>query len=164
MTEQTDSDTMHADERTTDEADAAVANGNDSTAVDGADADADAQAKATPSAREARYRRRLRDTEAERDRLAEQLRSRDRSDVERRVADRLDRPADVWLVWDDAERFHDDDGNLDTDAVDAAVAELLRERPSWAKRTRRRDPDQGRGRRADTYDRGSWLGVVRRGR
>jgi len=147
----TDTDTTHADEANT---------------TSGTDAEGNESAeRADPTARDVRYRERLRETEAERDQLRDRLRARDRADVERIAADDLDRPADAWLVWgDDPDRFLDTHGDIDTDAVREAVTELLRERPAWRKRVARRgDPDQGKGNGQTDTGQG-WLGVVRRGR
>jgi hypothetical protein len=70
-----------------------------------------------------------------------------RAEIERHAGEALARPEDAWLVWgDDLDRFLDDDGRVDAEAVRTAAGTLARERPTWRKGGPvRRDPDQGRG-------------------
>jgi hypothetical protein len=88
----------------------------------------------------ANYRTRLRAAE-------EQLGQRDaaldamRADVDRlhraeaeRLADAMGNPADLWLVADLSD-VRDDAGRLDAEKVKAKVAEVVKERPAWRRRT-----------------------------
>jgi hypothetical protein len=96
-----------------------------------------------PSREAASYRRRLRETEAERDALRERVES-----YERREAEAIARdlgaavPSDLWTLvgLDD---LRGDDGALDSETVQARVSAILAERPTW----RRPAPDLGAGAR-----------------
>src|SRR4051812_3337747 len=61
------------------------------------------------NAEAATYRRKLRDTEAERDGLAARVEKMQRADVERRATERLHQASDVWLFGLNLAEFHDDD-------------------------------------------------------
>lgn len=82
------------------------------------------------SSREAaRYRRRLRTTEGERDQLAGKVERLQRAEVARLAAD-LAQPGDLFDVAGvQLADVLDADGEVDADAVRAAVADLLRQRP-----------------------------------
>lgn len=78
----------------------------------------------------ARFRRRLRDTERERDRLAEQVQRMQTADVARVAADTLAEGGDLLALGGTTlPDLLDDDGNVDPDAVRSAAAELVRARP-----------------------------------
>ncbi len=81
----------------------------------------------------ARYRRSLRDTEAERDSLRDRLTTLQRAEVERIATadDGLARADDLWLSGLDLASLLDDDGNVDTIKVREAVAAVLEARPHW---------------------------------
>lgn len=81
----------------------------------------------------ARFRRRLRETEVERDRLAGQVADLQRREVERLAADVLAVGADL-LALDGATLpdLLDDDGHVVADRVTTAAAELVRSRPGLA--------------------------------
>lgn len=91
----------------------------------------------------AKYRRRLRDTEAERDTLAEQLAAMRRSEVERHAAEQLADPGDLWRSGVEVEQLIADDGGLDSEKIEAAVAELVSERPHYRKPPPAADFDGG---------------------
>jgi hypothetical protein len=96
--------------------------------------DEDGAAEANPNSEAARYRTRLRETEAERDTLAERLAGYQRGECERAVADLLDVPADLWDVGlAEAGQFYTDDGQLDEGQIRAAAGALLEERPRLAR-------------------------------
>lgn len=78
----------------------------------------------------ARYRRRLRDTEAERDRMAATVQSYQRRDVES-AATELAAPGDLWLAGVQLPDLLDEGGQVDQDKVREAVAGILAERPHW---------------------------------
>lgn len=81
----------------------------------------------------ARYRRRLRDTEAEVDRLRQVVDGHNRQTVERLAADRLTDPQDLWTAGVDLEQLVGDDGNVDPDTVAATIDEVLEGKPHWRK-------------------------------
>lgn len=84
--------------------------------------DGDDHGDDTPSGREARYRRRLRETEAERDRLAEQNTTLRRAMAEQLITAEGVKPQAVWAVTELPELCDDDDDGLpDRDKVKAAV-------------------------------------------
>lgn len=82
--------------------------------------DGDYHGDYTPSGREAGYRRRLRETEAERDRLAEQNTTLRRAMAEQLITAEGVKPQAVWAVTELPE-LCDDDGLPDRDKVKAAV-------------------------------------------
>jgi hypothetical protein len=78
----------------------------------------------------ASYRRRLRETESERDSLRERLERYERDHVERIAADAgLQVPADVWQFGASLDTLRDDEGGIDHDAVDGLVKEIVSDRP-----------------------------------
>jgi hypothetical protein len=81
----------------------------------------------------ARYRRSLRDTEAERDSLRDRLTTLQRAEVERIATadDGLARADDLWLSGLDLASLLDDDGNVDAGKVRQTVAKVLDDRPHW---------------------------------
>jgi hypothetical protein len=90
------------------------------------------------------YRRQLRETEAERDRLRERLDGLERGQVEQ-IAAGLGAtvPADVWLLITDLAELRTDAGVLDADRARQRISAILAERPSW----RKPQPDYGSGAR-----------------
>lgn len=91
----------------------------------------------------ARYRRQLRETEAERDTLRERVEAMQRAEVER-LAGHLSQPSAIWAAGVELADVLDEDGNVDpgkvTPAVTAAAESLGLARAS---RTPRPDPSQG---------------------
>jgi len=83
----------------------------------------------------AKYRRRLRDTEAERDGLVARVQAMQRLEVERLVSTDLATPADVWLTDTSMSDLLDDDGEVDPAKVTDAVATVLTDRPGWRRTT-----------------------------
>jgi hypothetical protein len=78
----------------------------------------------------ARYRTRLRETEAERDQLRERLERYERAEVERLAsAAGLAVPADLWALGTQIEHCRAEDGSIDAETVNGLVADLLRDRP-----------------------------------
>jgi hypothetical protein len=109
----------------------------------------DATRKARTDA--AGYRRRLRDTEAERDSitaerdaLLEKLTARQRADVEALAAQRLTDGSDLWQAVDLADVL-DEAGDIDQAKVATATADLLTRKPHYG----RPRPDNGLGYRSD---------------
>lgn len=96
--------------------------------------DTDSDHDASPNAEAARYRKRLREVEAERDQLAERLAGYQHRECEATIADLLDIPADLWEVGGaDASAFYGDDGTLNTAELRAAAGALIEQRPRLAK-------------------------------
>jgi hypothetical protein len=75
-----------------------------------------------PNAEAARYRTRLRETEAERDSIAGRLTGDQRAEAERLASARLSKASDVWLEGADIAELLDDDVEVDADKVAAQVA------------------------------------------
>jgi hypothetical protein len=99
------------------------------------------------------YRTRLRETEAERDRLAEQVAGFRRAEVERIATTPADdlkhglrSPDDLWrYTEDEVDAYLTEDGEVDPDKVRTTVATVLAERPylSAVPAGPRPDPSQG---------------------
>ncbi|TDT30887.1 hypothetical protein [Naumannella halotolerans] len=84
--------------------------------------DTDGQEPASKKDRqEAKYRAQLRDTEAERDRLAARLETMQRNQVEQIAADTLATPAGLWASGVTLDDLTDTDGDIDRAKVDTAV-------------------------------------------
>lgn len=120
-----------------------------------------------PGAEAARYRRRLRDTEAdrdtiatERDTLAAAVDGYRRRDTERAAEQAgMTRGADLWDAGGNVTDFLADDGTVDPDRVQTAVDRVLSERPHWR---RRAGGDVGQGvRGAQVETSGGWGDVLR---
>lgn len=117
----------------------------------------------------ATYRRKLRDTEAERDQLASAVTTYQRRDVEALVTSgdgpKLGVAADLWVAGVKLEDLLAEDGTVDADKVSAAVTAVLADHPNWGPRsdtTTRVPRDMGQGRRGgavggDT----SWASVLK---
>ncbi len=88
-----------------------------------------------PGSEAAKYRRRLRDTEAERDTLTARVETMQKREVERLVATDLATPADLWLTDTTMADLVDDNGDIDPAKVGEAVTALLAERPGWRRTT-----------------------------
>lgn len=92
----------------------------------------------------AKYRRRLREVESERDGLATRLQAAQRREIERMAGDTVTRPEALWAAGIDLDSLLDDSGEVNPEAVTEAVTEAAERlglaRPS---RTPRPDPTQG---------------------
>ena len=97
-----------------------------------------------PAREAAKYRRKLRAVEGERDQLAQRLTTLQRGEAERLAADQLADAADLWRDGLDLAELLDDDGHLDPDKVTAAAESTLRTHPHW-KKAARRTPAPGAG-------------------
>ncbi len=111
--------------------------------------DADAQTEDTSEPPEggnseaAKYRRRLRDTETERDTLRGQVEALQRAEVER-LAGHLTQPSAIWAAGVELSDVLDDSGAVNADKVNAAVTEAAEALGlARATRTPRPDPSQG---------------------
>lgn len=114
----------------------------------------------TKAGREAaKYRTRLRDTEAERDALREQLTALRRQVVE--DASGLAKPSALWLSDLDANTLFSDDGRVDTGAMTTALARVADDMGlQQAPRTPRPDPSQGGGGSSSRAGATSWADVI----
>lgn len=79
------------------------------------------QPEETKNAEAARYRRRLRETEAERDRLATQVDALRTAAVDDEVKAKGIQPAAFWAAGNTLADLLDDDGALDPDKIEAGV-------------------------------------------
>ncbi|GAB3188245.1 hypothetical protein [Nesterenkonia suensis] len=99
-----------------------------------------------------RYRQRLRDAEAQRDHLQQQLQAARGENVTSALTAALDgraviRPSDVYMLTSTtAEDYVTEDGTTDTDAIETTVSELLQQRPELAERSTRFDSARGKQR------------------
>lgn len=105
----------------------------------------DATGDDRPGAEAARYRRRLRETETERDGISERLTGYQRREAERLAAATLSRPADLWLDGAEVGDLLDDEGQLDPEKVAATVAGVLTDRPQLEAGRVRPRPDHAQG-------------------
>lgn len=96
--------------------------------------DGDAQpAKPRANAEAARWRTRLREVEAERDRLAEQLTGLRRRELDAELAETLADPSDFWTVAEhQVEAFLTDDGEVDHERLTEAATALVEAKPHWS--------------------------------
>ena len=139
----------------------------------------DDETEGRPANEAARYRRRLRDTEVERDLLREQLSTmhdrltaHDEREVRQMATAVLADPSDLYMLGGlhQSEPPLDDDGNLDVDAVQAAIdalatgrPELTRDGAARATRVPKGPPARGQGTRLPVgYTGSSWDDVLRR--
>lgn len=88
-----------------------------------------ADSGSNPNREAAKYRTQLRDTEAERDRLAARVDAYERAELDRLAAGKLADPSD-WQP--DRDQIRDDDGNIDEGKAAAALDRLLTEKPHYA--------------------------------
>jgi hypothetical protein len=92
------------------------------------------------------YRRRLRETESERDDLRGRLEGYEREHVERIAGDRgLQVPADIWQFGASLDALRTEDGAIDAEAVSGLVGEIVKDRPGLQARP---EGDLGIGRGA----------------
>ena len=69
----------------------------------------------------AKYRRQLRDVEAERDNLHAQIDKMQRAQVEDALEGKLDKPSSFWLADHKPADFYTEDGELDSDKLNTAA-------------------------------------------
>ena len=110
------------------------------------------------------YRRRLRDTEGERDTLAVRVERYQRADVERIAGQRLAVAADVFTVGgvELAALLDADSGDVSPIAVNEAVEQLIRDRPGLEKGAGKRFPDLAQGARHSTATAPTWKDIMKR--
>lgn len=85
----------------------------------------------------AKYRRKLRATEQERDHLAARLQAMQRNEVERLAATVLTDPGDIWVAGTQLTDLLGDQGDLDPAKVKATLDGITETRPHWRKPARR---------------------------
>ena len=90
----------------------------------------------------AKYRRRLRDVEAQRDALADRLETMQRREIERLASAIVKQGAAVWLAGDPTAAFLDDDGEIDPHKV-AETAHRMRKLYAVAGAARLLAPREG---------------------
>jgi hypothetical protein len=85
----------------------------------------------------ASYRRRLRDSESETERLAQRVAEMQRTAVEAQVSGpgKLADGSDIWLSGVKLEDLLDDDGAINAEKVDEALQRALADHPGWKERT-----------------------------
>ena len=105
----------------------AVAEGESAESPGGVEA---GDERETPASREKRYRRALRHAESERDELRDRLTTVQKAEIERLAAGDLADPGDLWADHQITDLL-DADGNIDAEAVSAAVASTVRAHPHW---------------------------------
>lgn len=130
-----DTDTTTADTTTEPDPDAKVDNPQQLDDLDGTDTTED-QSDADPAdkagAEAAKYRRRLRETEAERDNLLARVEHLQRGEIERLITGKLTDPADIWRDGAQLADLLDDDGDIDPDKVTTLLDDLVKAHPHWA--------------------------------
>lgn len=103
----------------------------------GAESDAQSESEGgNPSREAAKYRTRLRETEAERDALRQRLDHFQKGEVERVAADKLADPRDLWKNGAKLEELLDEHGNLDVGKVNQRIKDTLTSSPHYAKSAR----------------------------
>lgn len=117
------------------------------------------------NAEAARYRRRLRDVETERDGLNTRVEKMQRGQAERIVADRLAQPGDLFAFGVSLDDLRDDDGEIDEGLVETALFGILDQRPGLAKPVPSRRGPTVSGHHADKAGggAGSWTSVLQGG-
>lgn len=118
-----------------------------------------------PGSEAAKWRRRLRDTEVERDTLAQRVERFQRAEVTRLVADDLAQPGDLFRFGVTLADVLDDDGKVEPGLVATALSGLLEARPGLGKPApQQRGPSShGQGHRPVAVDASpSWADVIRK--
>lgn len=87
-----------------------------------------------------KYRKRAQEAEAsvaeltaQNELMATQVDTLRRAHVERIAAEQMVNAPDLWLVHQDVDAFLDDQGDVNADAVTAAIASIVADRPHWRK-------------------------------
>lgn len=95
------------------------------------DTDTSAESGADGHGEAAKYRRRLRDTEAQLQAATSRLGVLQRGEIERLAAADLVRPADLWLTGTEVASLLDEAGNVDAAKVTEAAQAAVADRPHW---------------------------------
>ncbi len=122
--------------------------------------------KGTDGSEAAKYRRRLRDTEGERDTLTATVERLQRKLIEDEAGrvHKMVKPAALWAAGTTVADVTTDTGDIDPDKLAAAAAAATESLGLSVKpRTPRADPSQGGGRNTDNRaSRGGWAEALRR--
>ena len=113
-----------------------------------------------PNAEAAKYRTRLRESEAAHELDRGQLEKYQRRDAERLATD-LSRPADLWLGGTELADVLTDDGDVDPVAVAATMAKVLEGRPGLSNQRPAPRPDPSQGARGGPSGGNDWQAVLR---
>ena len=81
----------------------------------------------SPNREAAKYRRQLRDVEAERDALADTVKTLRTAAAEAVLSDILAKPSALWLAGHDVAEFYGEDGALDVDALREAAQAAVKD-------------------------------------
>lgn len=109
-------------------------------------------------------RGRLRDTEAERDALAERVAHLQRAEVARLASGTLAEGGDIWIAGVELAEVLNEDGNVDPDLVAAAAERVVAERPHWrSKFVPRGAPDNSNKPEPGTPEWGQFLSKLHAG-
>jgi hypothetical protein len=84
------------------------------------------------NAEAAKWRRQLRDTEAERDALRERLDATHRAQIEATAADAFHDPTDLWSATS-LDQMRGEDGLIDPEKAEQAMNGVLESKPHWRK-------------------------------
>lgn len=107
----------------------------------------------------AKYRKLLRETEADRDGIAARLEAAQRHIIETTAAAIIDKPAGLWASGVQVSDLLDDDGNVDAEKVTAA-ATTAREELGLSKRANGPIiPNQGNAPTSSANTRSAWVGA-----
>lgn len=128
MTDTTD--TAATEEVATDDTTPTENDGVDEAAVD--EPEDSQHDEKNPNSEAAKYRKRLRDTETERDTLRGRVETLQRAEIERLVTGKLADPSDLWRDGAQLDDVLDDDGNVDSDKVNDLANSLLKAHAHWA--------------------------------
>lgn len=115
-----------------------------------------------PGSEAAKYRRRLREAEAERDALRDRLNGANRREAERIASAHLAQADDLFAFDARIEDLIGDDGLIDAERVETACAALIEARPGLRLPSRR--PTFDGGARATSAPSRGWNDVLRQGR
>lgn len=111
----------------------------------------------------AKYRTKLRETEAQRDHALGQLTTYQKRDAEALVGERLLSASDLWVAGAKLEDLLAEDGTVDQAKVDQAVTKVISEHPHWAPPRVRVPRNMGQGRRGEPGGRDTSWGSVLKG-
>ncbi|MFC0359523.1 hypothetical protein ACFFHC_06915 [Kytococcus schroeteri] len=78
-----------------------------------------------PNAEAAKYRRKLRDAEAERDALAGRVEALQRAEAERMAAEHMSKPNALWAAGTDLADLLNEDGTVDAERVSQAASKAI---------------------------------------
>lgn len=110
----------------------------------------------------ARYRTQLRAVEAERDKLAETVRTLRTQAAENALADVLAQPSSLWMAGHDVAEFYDEAGTLDVERLREAAAQAVAEKGIAPKRRFEGGADGGPRGTGEVVKPPTWADAFRR--